>query len=148
MSLRIGEVAEITGCQVVTIRYYEKRGLLGPPARSGGNLRIYQERDVRRLKLIRLCRENDMPLADIKILLSLTEVDSSDLEPDQEFFARCIQKIDGRLESLKKLKAFLRHLNPGLNVGDKGKCQNHHFHQASVEFCERCHISRARENAQ
>ncbi len=39
MEIRIGELAKLTGCEVVTIRYYEKEGLLLEPARSGGNFR-------------------------------------------------------------------------------------------------------------
>lgn len=37
MEIRIGELAQRTGCEVVTIRYYEKEGLLPEPARSSGN---------------------------------------------------------------------------------------------------------------
>ena len=32
MQLKIGELAKLSGCQVVTIRYYEKAGLLSAPA--------------------------------------------------------------------------------------------------------------------
>lgn len=35
--MKIGEVAKKAGCQVVTIRYYEKEGLLPEPERSEGN---------------------------------------------------------------------------------------------------------------
>ena len=31
MKVKIGELAKMTGCQVVTIRYYEKEGLLKRP---------------------------------------------------------------------------------------------------------------------
>jgi len=40
MEIRIGELAQRTGCEVVTIRYYEKEGLLPEPARSSGNYRL------------------------------------------------------------------------------------------------------------
>jgi hypothetical protein len=41
MEIKIGELAKRTGCEVVTIRYYEKEGLLPEPARSDGNFRLY-----------------------------------------------------------------------------------------------------------
>lgn len=66
MSLRIGKVDDITVCQVVTIRYYENRGLLEKPVRSDGNFRLHEDKDVKRLKFMRLCRGNDMPMAEIK----------------------------------------------------------------------------------
>ena len=33
MEIRIGELAKLPGCEVVTIRYYEKQALLPDPAR-------------------------------------------------------------------------------------------------------------------
>lgn len=41
MPLKIGELAKRSGCQVVTIRYYEKEGLLPPPERTDSNYRLY-----------------------------------------------------------------------------------------------------------
>ena len=39
--MRIGELADITGVDVETIRYYEKAGLLAPPARESNGYRTY-----------------------------------------------------------------------------------------------------------
>ena len=36
MKVKIGELAKMTGCEVVTIRYYEKEGLLKKPERTEG----------------------------------------------------------------------------------------------------------------
>ena len=63
--MKIGELAKKTGCQVVTIRYYEKEGLLPEPERSEGNYRLYSEADIERLRFIRHCRHHDMKLAEI-----------------------------------------------------------------------------------
>ena len=46
---KIGEVAELTGMGIHTLRYYEKLGLLPPPTRNSG-IRQYTEGDVRLLK--------------------------------------------------------------------------------------------------
>lgn len=40
MTIKIGELARRTECQVETIRYYEKEGLLPEPTRSRGNYRL------------------------------------------------------------------------------------------------------------
>ncbi|MDH8090791.1 MerR family DNA-binding transcriptional regulator, partial [Klebsiella pneumoniae] len=50
MEIRIGDLAKRSGCEVVTIRYYEKEGLLPKPARSGGNFRLYGEAHIERLQ--------------------------------------------------------------------------------------------------
>lgn len=39
--LRSGEVADAAGVNVQTLRYYEPRGLLHEPDRSGGGHRLY-----------------------------------------------------------------------------------------------------------
>ena len=65
MEIRIGDLAKRSGCEVVTIRYYEKEGLLPKPARSGGNFRLYGEAHIERLQFIRHCRSLDMTLLQI-----------------------------------------------------------------------------------
>lgn len=37
--LTIGKLASATGVNIETIRYYERAGLLDPPARTNGNYR-------------------------------------------------------------------------------------------------------------
>mgnify|MGYP003648273568 CR=1 FL=1 len=58
--MKIGELAKMTRCQVVTIRYYESAGLLPPPRRSEANYRVYDAVHVERLAFIRNCRALDM----------------------------------------------------------------------------------------
>lgn len=55
-SLRIGEVAELTGTTPRTIRYYEEIGLLpGAADREQGKHRCYMQADVERIReLVRL----------------------------------------------------------------------------------------------
>ncbi|MEQ1428552.1 MerR family transcriptional regulator, partial [Salmonella enterica] len=76
--LKIGELAERTGCLVETIRFYERKGLLTTPGRSQGNYRLYDEANIMRLQFIRNCRSLDMTLEEIRALLSLRD------QPQQE----------------------------------------------------------------
>jgi DNA-binding transcriptional MerR regulator len=55
--LTIGKVAELTGCHIETIRYYEKEKLLPPPERSEGGNRLYNAKLIERLVFIRRSRE-------------------------------------------------------------------------------------------
>jgi len=54
--LQIGEVAERTGVTQRTLRFYEEKGLLKPPARMEGGFRLYSEEDVRRIERIKRLR--------------------------------------------------------------------------------------------
>jgi len=70
VSLRIGEVAELTGTTPRTIRYYEELGLLAPGAgRPAGAHRAYDEADVERLReLLRLRRVLGLSLEELSEL--------------------------------------------------------------------------------
>jgi len=71
--LSIGELAAKTGTTVEAIRYYEKIGLLPPPARTAGNQRAYSRGLVDRLGYIRHSRELGFSLDSIRTLLSLVD---------------------------------------------------------------------------
>ena len=64
--LQIGEVAKRVGVSVRTIRYYEERGLLAPPIRTSGGVRLYGDADVSRLHFIRRLRILGMSLHEIE----------------------------------------------------------------------------------
>lgn len=51
--MRIGEVARASGLSVETLRFYERRGLLGRPRRTASNYRVYGRDAVERLAFIR-----------------------------------------------------------------------------------------------
>ena len=51
--LKIGQLAQATTCNIETIRYYERAGLLPLPPRSQGGYRIYELEHVKRLNFIR-----------------------------------------------------------------------------------------------
>ena len=61
--MRIGELGQITGVDVETIRYYERTDLLPPPFRQPNGYRPYRAEHLERLAFIRHCRALDLPLA-------------------------------------------------------------------------------------
>ena len=76
--IQIGELSRRTGCNIVTIRYYEQIALLPAPARSAGRYRVYDTADVRRLAFIRRARELGFALDEVRTLLSLSADDGQD----------------------------------------------------------------------
>ncbi len=69
--MKIGELAKLTDVSVETIRYYEKIGLLPPPARSANGYRHYLGAHQDRLLFIRRCRSLDMAQEEIRRLIEL-----------------------------------------------------------------------------
>jgi MerR family transcriptional regulator, mercuric resistance operon regulatory protein len=70
--IAIGELSRRTQCNIETIRYYERIGLLRRPRREGGRFRRYDRDDVARLRFIRRARELDFTLDQVHGLLRLT----------------------------------------------------------------------------
>ena len=54
--MKISDLGRATGVDVETIRYYEKAGLLPPPAREANGYRSYGDAHLQRLAFVRHCR--------------------------------------------------------------------------------------------
>jgi DNA-binding transcriptional MerR regulator len=100
MEIRIGDLAKRSGCEVVTIRYYEKEGLLPKPARSGGNFRLYGEAHIERLQFIRHCRSLDMTLSEIRALLGLRDNPAQDCGEVITLLEAHIQQVEMRVRAV------------------------------------------------
>lgn len=69
MTLRINEVARAAGVHRETLRYYERRGLLPPPARSAGGHRLYEEQVVEDLRMIKTAQRLGFTLEEVADLI-------------------------------------------------------------------------------
>ena len=49
MIMKRSELAQATGCNLETVRYYENIGVMPPPRRSENGYRVYEEEDRKRL---------------------------------------------------------------------------------------------------
>lgn len=107
MQIKIGELARRTECQVETIRYYEKEGLLPEPARSGGNYRLYGAEHIERLQFIRHCRTLDMALEDVRTLLVYRDTPKEDCGDVNALLDEHIGAVEVRMEELLQLKEHL-----------------------------------------
>ena len=70
-----GEIAKIAGVTVRTVQYYDSRGILIPSDFSEGGRRLYNEDDLRKLRLICFLRELGIPISSIAELLSEPNAD-------------------------------------------------------------------------
>jgi len=107
---RISELAKRAKCQVVTVRYYEKEGLLPVPGRSEGNFRLYEQQHLDRLLFIRRCRSLDMTLEEIRRLLQIREQPADECRSVNELLEEHIGHVVERIEELQNLEAELRSL--------------------------------------
>jgi len=108
--MKIGELAKQSGCPVETIRYYEREGLLPPPARSAGNFRLYDPGHVERLRFVRHCRRLDMNLDEIRTLLRFRDTPSASCGEVNALLDEHIRHVSRRIEELAGLQRQLKAL--------------------------------------
>lgn len=108
--LKIGELAKRTECQVETVRFYEREGLLPEPSRTEGNYRLYDERHVERLSFIRHCRSLDMTLEEIRTLLEFRDAPEENFGGVNALLDEHIDHVGQRIAELKALEKQLKEL--------------------------------------
>ena len=120
--MKISTVAANSGCNLETIRYYERIGLMPPPERTPKGYREYSEADVERLRFISRGRGLGFSLQEIRSLLRLAQdPDISCSEVDQ--LAR--KHLDDILVRLKDLQRMARELERTIDHcggGQRGEC--------------------------
>jgi MerR family mercuric resistance operon transcriptional regulator len=106
--LTIGKLAAAEGVGVETVRYYQRRGLLAEPDRSGSGYREYTDADRARLVFIRRARRLGFTLAEISELLGPAEANSADE------IAKAAQgklaALDNQMRELELVRCRLRRL--------------------------------------
>lgn len=102
--MKIGELARSTGTRPETIRFYEREGLLPPPARTDGNYRSYGPAHAERLSFVRHCRSLDMTLGEIRMLLRHRDAPDESCGDVNALIDEHIAQVDRRIRELRQLK--------------------------------------------
>jgi DNA-binding transcriptional MerR regulator len=109
-TLRIGELAELTGTTPRTIRYYEEIGLLGGSAeRVQGKHRCYTEADVERVREI--IRLRDLLGLSLEQLKQLLEAESA-----RAHLRRELRETEAPAERKRILEQLLEHIGTQLEL--------------------------------
>ncbi|WP_116087707.1 helix-turn-helix domain-containing protein [Tropicimonas sp. IMCC34011] len=130
----IGALSKHTGVKVTTIRYYEARGLLPDPGRTGGGQRRYGDDELDRLSFIAHARQLGFDLDAIAELIALQETPHGAHGDAHRIATDRIAEVRNRIERLRRLEAELvRVVNACDGHSDGQPCQVLHAladHQA------------------
>lgn len=119
----IGQMSRRTGVKVTTIRYYESRGLIPPPARTTGGQRRYDEAALERLAFLRHARELGFGLEDIGELMALAEAPAADCAPAHVIARKQLAAVDRRMTILAQLRDELARLADADDTGRAAECR-------------------------
>lgn len=101
--MKIGEISAATGLSVETIRYYEREGLIAPPARTQSNYRSYGGDTWERLIFIRRARDLGFSLDQVRQLLDLADDRGRPCDAVDEIARQHLTQVKTKMKELAAL---------------------------------------------
>jgi len=117
--MTIARLGRAAGVGVETVRYYQRRGLLGVPA-SAGAVRRYGPADLARLRFIRRAAAAGFSLAEIGELIRLDAI--KDRARAAEMAGKRLAALDEKMAELKAARDALKRLRDTCTHGPAGAC--------------------------
>lgn len=121
-SLQRAELAKRTGCNLETIRYYEKIGLMPEPPRTGGGYRAYDREHLKRLAFIRRSRELGFSLEEIRSLLGLVDGGDYTCAEVRDMTLRHSADVRRKIADLRRLERSLKQMAAQCSGDTVPKC--------------------------
>jgi DNA-binding transcriptional MerR regulator len=110
-SLKIGEIATLSGLPIKTIRYYEEIGLLTPTVqRSESGYRLFSDAVLNRLHFIKRSQALGLSLHEVQDILSVHDQGHLPCGDVKQRLQRKIQDINRQITVLETLRSELQGL--------------------------------------
>jgi Cu(I)-responsive transcriptional regulator len=120
---KIGDLARATDTKVETIRYYERIGLLPPPARTSGNYRAYGAEQLNRLSFIRRARDLGFSIEQVRTLLDLANEKDRSCGAVDAIAREHLAEVERKIADLTALRRELRDLIGQCRRGTIAECR-------------------------
>lgn len=118
-SMTIGKLAAMAGVGVETIRFYQRRGLVAEPPKTGG-VRRYDHSDVERVRFIKRAQAAGFTLAEIGELIALDA--GEDRARARQLATARVAALDKKIAELREARAALKRLADECGEGRAGPC--------------------------
>jgi Cd(II)/Pb(II)-responsive transcriptional regulator len=122
--MKIGELAVRAGCDVQTVRFYEREGLLDAPVRDASGYRRYAQAHLAQLQFIRHCRSLDIPLPEVRQLLEFAAAPDESCAHVDALLDEHIAHVQQRLKALRALEKQL--------VALRSRCDGDTSHSCAI----------------
>ncbi len=120
--IKRGELANRTGCNLETIRYYEKIGVMPEPARTEAGHRVYDGDQERRLRFILRARELGFSIEELKGLLTIVDSDHLACGEVYELTQAHIADVREKITDLRRLEKTLSTISAKCARGNTPEC--------------------------
>jgi MerR family copper efflux transcriptional regulator len=121
--LKIGEVAKLSGIGIEALRFYERSGILGRPARTESGYRMYDPEVLERLDFIKRAQVLGFSLDEIKQIISEKQAGANPCEAVRDVVRTRLQELD---ERMREMRCYRKELAATLAEWDKtGAVEGH-----------------------
>jgi len=103
-TLKIGEVSKRSGIGIEALRFYERSGLLGRPARTQSGYRVYDEGALERLDFIKRAQVLGFSLDEIKRIIADKQAGRSPCAEVREIVRERLQELDERMKEMRRYR--------------------------------------------
>lgn len=122
-SLKIGEVSKLSGVGIEALRFYERSGLLGRPARTQSGYRMYDESVLERLDFIKRAQVLGFTLEEIKQIIAEKSSGQNPCAEVRQIVRQRLQELD---ERMREMRLYRKELAKALAEWDEtGEAEGH-----------------------
>jgi MerR family transcriptional regulator, copper efflux regulator len=123
--MRIGDVADRAGVPAKTIRYWEDRHLLAPPARTPAGYRDYDEAILDRIAFIRQAQAGGLTLDAIGQVLGIRDGGQPPCVHVTSLIAQRLAEVEAKLTELTRTRDQLAALAGRAAEQDPAECHSY-----------------------
>jgi DNA-binding transcriptional MerR regulator len=102
--VKIGQLAAASGVSIDTVRFYERRGVLPVPPRTGSGYRIYTDASVQRIRFIRRLQSLGLSLDEIAGALRAGDQGQTSCETQRWRLQAALDRIESRIAELARVR--------------------------------------------
>lgn len=103
-SLKIGEVSKRSGVGIEALRFYERSGLLGRPARTMSGYRLYDAEVLDRLDFIKRAQLLGFSLSEIAAIIAEKGAGQSPCFAVREIVRQRLGELDERMREMRRYR--------------------------------------------
>ena len=137
MPYTIKQAAELTNLTPVTLRYYDKQGLLPFMERKESGYRVFSDGDIAMLRVIECLKKSGMSIKDIRQFSEWVLMGDDSLQERYEMFLERKKAVEAQMADLQKTLDFIKHKCWYYETAIEAGTEKIHFKEQSEELpCE------------
>ena len=137
MPYTIKQAAELTNLTPVTLRYYDKQGLLPYMERRESGYRMFSDGDIAMLRVIECLKKSGMSIKDIRQFSEWVLMGDDSLQERYEMFLERKKAVEAQIAELQKTLDFINHKCWYYETAIEAGTEKIHFKEQSEKLpCE------------